>query len=121
MGPGATVPPSAAGGAMNLPNLEALTSAPPHQQKQLLGEALYPKIQNLQPKLAGKITGMLLEMDNSELFGLIDDDDKLREKVDEALTVYDEYVKAAEAAANPVTDSKPEEPSAGSEPEAVNV
>ena len=70
MGQGAAVPPSAAGGAMNLPNLEALTSAPPHQQKQLLGEALYPKIQNLQPKLAGKITGMLLEMDNSELFGL---------------------------------------------------
>ena len=57
-------------GSMNLPNLEALTSAPPHQQKQLLGEALYPRIQNLQPKLAGKITGMLLEMDNSELFGL---------------------------------------------------
>ena len=57
-------------GSINLPNLEALTSAPPHQQKQLLGEALYPRIQHLQPKLAGKITGMLLEMDNSELFGL---------------------------------------------------
>ena len=58
------------GSPMNLPNLEALTSAPPPQQKQLLGEALYPKIQNMQPKLAGKITGMLLEMDNSELIGL---------------------------------------------------
>ena len=62
--------PSGAGGAMNLPSLEALTSAPQNQQKQLLGEALYPKIQNLQPKLAGKITGMLLEMDNTELYGL---------------------------------------------------
>jgi polyadenylate-binding protein len=47
-----------------------LTSAPPQQQKQMLGEALYPKIQALQPELAGKITGMLLEMDNTELLGL---------------------------------------------------
>ena len=48
----------------------ALANAPPAQQKQMLGEALYPKIQAQQPELAGKITGMLLEMDNAELFGL---------------------------------------------------
>lgn len=47
-----------------------LTTAAPGQQKQLLGEALFPKIQVMQPELAGKITGMLLEMDNSELVGL---------------------------------------------------
>jgi polyadenylate-binding protein len=47
-----------------------LTAAPPQQQKQMLGEALYPKIQAQQPELAGKITGMLLEMDNAELLGL---------------------------------------------------
>lgn len=50
--------------------LEALAAAPPSQQKQLLGEAIYPKIQILQPDLAGKITGMLLEMDNPELMSL---------------------------------------------------
>ena len=50
--------------------LENIASAPPANQKQMLGEALYPKILQLQPELAGKITGMLLEMDNSELFGL---------------------------------------------------
>lgn len=50
--------------------LEALAAAPPNQQKQLLGEAIYPKIQVLQPELAGKITGMLLEMDNQELMSL---------------------------------------------------
>lgn len=51
-------------------NLEALASAPPGQQKQMIGEALFPKIRNMQPDMAGKITGMLLEMDNSELMGL---------------------------------------------------
>lgn len=50
--------------------LQALTAAPPAQQKQMLGEALYPKVQAQQPELAGKITGMLLEMDNAELLGL---------------------------------------------------
>jgi polyadenylate-binding protein len=51
-------------------SLTNLASAPPGQQKQMLGEAIYPKISALQPELAGKITGMLLEMDNSELLGL---------------------------------------------------
>jgi len=47
-----------------------LQSVPPPQQKQILGEALFPKIQVLQPELAGKITGMLLEMENQELVNL---------------------------------------------------
>jgi polyadenylate-binding protein len=72
---------------------QALSAAPPQQQKQMLGEALYPKIQATQPELAGKITGMLLEMDNTELLGLLEDDEALRAKVDEALSVYDEYMK----------------------------
>ncbi|KAK2599681.1 hypothetical protein N8I77_011414 [Diaporthe amygdali] len=70
-----------------------VAAAPPPQQKQILGEAIFPKISNLQPELAGKITGMLLEMDNQELINLIDDDSALRAKVDEAMNVYDEYVK----------------------------
>lgn len=38
--------------------------------KQRLGEALFPKIHIMQPKLASKITGMILEMDNSMLLNL---------------------------------------------------
>lgn len=73
--------------------MNALGAAPAGQQKQMLGEALYPKIHEMQPELAGKITGMLLEMDNAELINLTSDDNALRAKVEEAMTVYDEYVK----------------------------
>ncbi|KAF3914296.1 Nucleolin [Dactylellina cionopaga] len=76
------------------PQLANLNSLPPQQQKQLLGEALYPRIHAINPQLAGKITGMLLEMDNNELLNLTKDDSALRNKVDEALSVYDEYVKS---------------------------
>ncbi|KAK8879938.1 polyadenylate-binding protein [Apiospora arundinis] len=65
----------------------------PGQQKQMLGEMLFPKIAAIQPDLAGKITGMLLEMDNAELVNLIEDDSALRAKVDEAMSVYNDYVK----------------------------
>ncbi|KAI1074781.1 polyadenylate binding protein [Whalleya microplaca] len=65
----------------------------PQQQKQMLGELIFPKIQAIQPELAGKITGMLLEMDNAELVNLIEDTGALQAKVDEAMAVYDEYIK----------------------------
>ena len=51
-------------------SLAGLGGLPPQQQKRMLGEAIYPKVQQMQPELAGKITGMLLEMDNSELISL---------------------------------------------------
>ncbi|GKT65980.1 LOW QUALITY PROTEIN: polyadenylate-binding protein [Colletotrichum tofieldiae] len=66
----------------------------PGQQKQILGEVIFPKIQAIQPELAGKITGMLLEMDNAELVNLIEEESALKAKVDEALGVYEEYIKA---------------------------
>merc|ERR1712060_756763 len=48
-------------------NAAALAAAPPSVQKQMIGEKLFPAISRFQPELAGKITGMMLEMDNSEL------------------------------------------------------
>merc|ERR1719316_1695622 len=61
----------------------ALASAPPGMQKQMLGEKLFPIVAKQQPELAGKITGMMLEMDNSELLLLLESEDQLKIKVDE--------------------------------------
>ena len=47
-----------------------LSGAQPAQQKQILGEIIFPKIQAINAELAGKITGMLLEMENTELINL---------------------------------------------------
>merc|ERR1719502_2016982 len=67
----------------------ALAAAPPHMQKQMLGSKLYPAIAKYQPELAGKITGMMLEMDNSELLILLESETQLKSKVDEAMRVLE--------------------------------
>ncbi|XP_072537158.1 polyadenylate-binding protein 1-like [Salminus brasiliensis] len=64
-----------------------LAAAPLLEQKQLLGERLYPLIQALHPNLAGKITGMLLEIDNSELLHMLESPESLHAKVEEAVAV----------------------------------
>ncbi|XP_053704657.1 polyadenylate-binding protein 1-like [Synchiropus splendidus] len=64
-----------------------LAAAPLIDQKQLLGERLYPLIHALHPNLAGKITGMLLEIDNSELLHMLEEQELLHAKVDEAIAV----------------------------------
>lgn len=61
------------------------------EQKQMLGEVLYMRIAPAAGELAGKITGMLLEMDNSELLHLLDAPDALNAKVAEAMIVLQEY------------------------------
>jgi polyadenylate-binding protein len=71
----------------------ALASASPMEQKQMLGEVIYMKIAGAQPELAGKITGMLLEMDNNELLHLLDSPEAMNGKVNEALTVLQEFAK----------------------------
>ncbi|XP_053572687.1 polyadenylate-binding protein 1-like [Bombina bombina] len=58
-----------------------LAAAPPQEQKQLLGERLYPLIQRMHSGLAGKITGMLLEIDNSELLHMLESPESLHSKV----------------------------------------
>ncbi|XP_078410952.1 embryonic polyadenylate-binding protein-like isoform X2 [Cetorhinus maximus] len=64
-----------------------LAAALPQEQKQMLGERLYPLIQDMHPTLAGKITGMLLEIDNSELLHMLESQESLHSKVEEAVAV----------------------------------
>lgn len=45
------------------------------------GERLFPLIQSMHANLAGKITGMLLEIDNSELLHMLESHESLRSKV----------------------------------------
>ena len=66
---------------------QQLASASPDQQKNMIGERLYPLIHNVQPELAGKITGMLLEMDNGELLNLLESPEALNAKIMEAISV----------------------------------
>merc|ERR1711959_412866 len=69
---------------------QQLAAAPPQQQKQMLGEKLYPIIEKhpaVLPEQAGKITGMLLDMDVSELLNLYEAPDALHQKVIEAINV----------------------------------
>lgn len=66
-----------------------LAQAAPQEQKQLLGERIYALIEKMFPghKEAGKITGMMLEIDNSELIMMLQDMELFKSKVDEAAAV----------------------------------
>ena len=76
---------------------DMLASANPQEQKQMLGERLYPLISCIYPEWAGKITGMLLEIDNAELLHMLDSPDSLREKVQEAYNVLEAHQAKAQA------------------------
>ncbi|KAL1492853.1 hypothetical protein ABEB36_011033 [Hypothenemus hampei] len=64
-----------------------LAGATPGEQKQMLGERLFPLIQRMYADLAGKITGMLLEIDNTELLHMLEHNESLKNKVEEAVAV----------------------------------
>ena len=64
------------------------------QQKNYLGEKLYPlvrsKLSSQQSGSAGKVTGMLLEgLSSGELLKIIEDPSELSRKVDEAVNVLE--------------------------------
>jgi len=67
----------------------ALAAAAPGMQKQMLGEKLFPQVARYQPELAGKITGMMLEMDISELLIILESESQMKAKVDEAMRVLE--------------------------------
>ena len=62
-------------------------------EKQSLGKELYYHIEKVEPELAGKVTGMILELDNDEIKMLLKSKDKLHQKVSEALRILEEHQK----------------------------
>lgn len=80
-----------------------ISSVPQDQQKRILGEELYPKIvatgKAQEPEAAGKITGMMLGLENQEILDLLDDDELFNNHFEDALTAFEEY-KKSEAAGN---------------------
>ncbi|KAF8410098.1 hypothetical protein HHK36_002620 [Tetracentron sinense] len=65
----------------------ALANATPEQQRTMLGESLYPLVDQLEHEMAAKVTGMLLEMDQTEVLHLLESPDALKAKVAEAMEV----------------------------------
>jgi polyadenylate-binding protein len=72
----------------------ALADAPAERRKNMIGERIYPLIHQLQPQLAGKITGMLLEFENSELLNLLESPADLKKRVNEAIEVLNAHQKS---------------------------
>ena len=71
--------------------MSVLTKLSASDQKQMLGEHLFRVIKQTHPELAGKITGMLLEIDNSELLHMLEYRDALAAKVEEAVSVLEAH------------------------------
>ncbi|XP_037493921.1 LOW QUALITY PROTEIN: polyadenylate-binding protein 2 [Jatropha curcas] len=78
----------------------ALANATPEQQRTLLGESLYPLVDQLEHDSAAKVTGMLLEMDQTEVLHLLESPEALKAKVAEAMEVL-RNVAVQQQAANP--------------------
>lgn len=66
----------------------------------MLGEQLFPLVERLERDHAGKVTGMLLEMDQPEVLHLIESPDALKKKVGEAM----EVLRLSHATSNDVAD-----------------
>lgn len=60
----------------------------------MIGERLFPLVQREQPKLAGKITGMLLELENGELIALLASPVALNDKIQEAMQVLQAHLES---------------------------
>uniref|UniRef100_A0A1J3GRT7 Polyadenylate-binding protein n=2 Tax=Noccaea caerulescens TaxID=107243 RepID=A0A1J3GRT7_NOCCA len=65
----------------------SLANASPEHQRTMLGESLYPLVEQLEAESAAKVTGMLLEMDQTEVLHLLESPEALKSKVAEAMDV----------------------------------
>lgn len=85
----------------------SLSSASAEQRKQMIGDRLYPLVQArlmamdsaksmpAEMNLPGKVTGMLLELTNEEVLGLLDAPEALTDKVQEAVEVLRQHASSS--------------------------
>jgi polyadenylate-binding protein len=84
-------------GVQVVPTQEQVPEAQPQTpqystEQQVLGEKLYNLISKVQPSLAGKITGMILDSSSvEEMFALLEAPDQLNNKITEALEVLEQH------------------------------
>lgn len=67
--------------------LDMLTSVSEKEQKQMLGERLYVRVAQEETVLASKITGMLLELEMTEILHMLEAPEALKEQVCRAVEV----------------------------------
>ncbi|PON67170.1 Polyadenylate binding protein [Trema orientale] len=82
----------------------ALANATPDQQRTLLGENLYPLVDQLEHENAAKVTGMLLEMDQTEVLHLLESPEALKAKVAEAMEVLKNVTQQTQPQVNSPSD-----------------
>lgn len=87
----------------------------PISDVQILGDMLFPLVEQLVNEKAYKVTGMLLELDKTEVLNLVESPDTLRDKVAEAMKVLElEATATAAAAASGSGDGDAAAPSSSS-------
>ncbi|URE19301.1 CBS domain [Musa troglodytarum] len=95
------------GGGMPQPTVpigelaSALANATPEQQRTMLGESLYPLVDQLEHDYSAKVTGMLLEMDQTEVLHLLESPEALKAKVAEAMEVLRSVAQQQHQAVSP--------------------
>ncbi|KAG2236502.1 hypothetical protein INT48_000802 [Thamnidium elegans] len=75
--------------------VESLEAFSPETQRQMLGERIYSYLSDLYPQEAGKLTGMLLEMDKVQLVDLINNPKQLEYTAKEAIDVLLEHTNTS--------------------------
>ena len=92
--------PKGDGDPLDIPSAAAIAAAPPATQKQMIGMALQSLIRgSVPPEDLNKITGMLLEQDNSKIVPLLRDLKGLEKLVKDAILVLQVHKAKGLAAA----------------------
>ncbi|CAL9221457.1 unnamed protein product [Arabidopsis halleri] len=69
-----------------------LASLPPETQRNMIGEILYQMVEELEPRFAPKITGMILELDQDRVLHLLESPEALKETVKEAMKILADWI-----------------------------